>query len=70
MNCGTLPNRSAARNSAAADPAQDGEMRASRMVTLLLHLRVRGQASCAEPALQMEDSERTARRDWEALCWV
>ncbi len=42
-------------------------MRASRMVTLLLHLQVRGQASGAELARQLEVSERTVQRDVEAL---
>ena len=42
-------------------------MRASRMVTLLLHLQVRGQASGKELARQLEVSERTVQRDVEAL---
>ena len=42
-------------------------MRASRMVTLLLHLQVRGQASGSELARQLEVSERTVQRDVEAL---
>ncbi|WP_207783974.1 helix-turn-helix transcriptional regulator [Micromonospora globispora] len=42
-------------------------VRASRMVTLLLHLQVRGQASGSELARQLEVSERTVQRDVEAL---
>ena len=37
------------------------------MVTLLLHLQVRGQASGKELAEQLEVSERTVQRDVEAL---
>jgi len=37
------------------------------MMTLLLHLQVRGQASGAELAKQLEVSERTVQRDVEAL---
>jgi predicted DNA-binding transcriptional regulator YafY len=42
-------------------------MRASRLVELLLHLQVRGQASCGELARRLEVSERTVQRDVEAL---
>lgn len=42
-------------------------VRASRMMTLLLHLQVRGRASGAELAEQLEVSERTVQRDVEAL---
>ncbi|MEV4414810.1 HTH domain-containing protein, partial [Catellatospora sp. NPDC049609] len=42
-------------------------MRASRMMTLLLHLQVRGQASGQELARLLEVSERTVQRDVEAL---
>ncbi|BCJ78122.1 transcriptional regulator [Catellatospora sp. IY07-71] len=42
-------------------------MRASRMMSLLLHLQVRGQASARELARLLEVSERTVQRDVEAL---
>ncbi|MET8906571.1 WYL domain-containing protein [Micromonospora sp. NPDC004551] len=42
-------------------------MRASRMMTLLLQLQVRGQASGRELAQRLEVSERTVQRDVEAL---
>jgi predicted DNA-binding transcriptional regulator YafY len=42
-------------------------MRASRMMTLLLHLQVRGQASGRDLARLLEVSERTVQRDVEAL---
>lgn len=42
-------------------------MRASRMMTLLLHLQVRGQASGRELARLLEVSERTVQRDVESL---
>jgi predicted DNA-binding transcriptional regulator YafY len=42
-------------------------MRASRMMSLLLHLQVRGQASGGELARLLEVSERTVQRDVEAL---
>jgi predicted DNA-binding transcriptional regulator YafY len=46
---------------------QDGIVRASRMMSLLLHLQVRGQASGRELAQRLEVSERTVQRDVEAL---
>jgi len=42
-------------------------VRASRMMTLLLHLQVRGQASGKDLARQLAVSERTVQRDVEAL---
>ncbi|MFI7578569.1 helix-turn-helix transcriptional regulator [Micromonospora sp. NPDC049497] len=45
-------------------------MRASRMMTLLLHLQVRGLASGRELATLLEVSERTVQRDVEALASV
>ena len=42
-------------------------MRASRMLDLLLHLQVRGQATGAELARRLEVSERTVQRDVDAL---
>lgn len=42
-------------------------MRASRMISLLLHLQVRGQVSGKELAERLEVSERTVQRDVEAL---
>jgi len=42
-------------------------VRASRMMTLLLHLQVHGQASGKDLARQLEVSERTVQRDVEAL---
>lgn len=44
-----------------------GGMRASRMMTLLLHLQVRGRATGQELADLLEVSERTVQRDVEAL---
>ncbi|NUT33128.1 MAG: WYL domain-containing protein [Hamadaea sp.] len=42
-------------------------MRASRMMTLLLHLQIRGQASGRDLARLLEVSERTVQRDVESL---
>jgi predicted DNA-binding transcriptional regulator YafY len=42
-------------------------MRAGRLLSLLLHLQVRGQASARELAERFEVSERTIQRDIEAL---
>lgn len=42
-------------------------MRASRLITLLLHLQVRGQVSGRELAGRLQVSERTVQRDVEAL---
>src|ERR1051326_7038742 len=42
-------------------------MRASRLVTLLLLLQNRGQLTAAEPARELEVSERTVLRDVDAL---
>src|SRR5580658_3528846 len=42
-------------------------MRADRLVALLLLLQRRGQMTAAEAAAELEVSERTARRDLEAL---
>ena len=42
-------------------------MRADRLVSLLLLLQRRGQVTAAEAAAELEVSERTARRDLEAL---
>lgn len=42
-------------------------MRASRLITLLLHLQVRGQVSGRELAVRLQVSERTVQRDVEAL---
>ncbi len=42
-------------------------MRADRLVSILLMLQRRGQVTAAEVALELETSERTARRDLEAL---
>lgn len=43
-------------------------MRADRLVALLLILQQRQQVTAAEVAAELEISERTARRDLEALC--
>src|SRR5947207_1806983 len=42
-------------------------MRADRLVAILLLLQTRGQVTAAEVALELEVSERTARRDLDAL---
>src|SRR5881398_3349825 len=42
-------------------------MRADRLVAILLMLQTRGQVTAAEVASELEISERTARRDLEAL---
>lgn len=42
-------------------------MRADRLVSILLMLQQRGQVTSADVALELEISERTARRDLEAL---
>jgi len=42
-------------------------MRADRLVAVLLLLQARGQVTAAEVAVELEVSERTARRDLEAL---
>ncbi len=42
-------------------------MRADRLVAILLLLQRRGQVTAAEVAEELEVSERTARRDFEAL---
>ncbi|MEV0090851.1 WYL domain-containing protein [Streptomyces sp. NPDC050738] len=42
-------------------------MRADRLVAVLLFLQTRGQVTAAEVAAELEVSERTARRDLEAL---
>src|ERR1700750_294126 len=44
-----------------------GGMRADRLVAILLLLQARGQVTAAEVAAELEVSERTARRDLEAL---
>jgi predicted DNA-binding transcriptional regulator YafY len=46
---------------------QDGLVRADRLVAILLLLQQRGQVTAAEVADELETSERTARRDLEAL---
>ncbi|MCL4446202.1 MAG: WYL domain-containing protein [Actinobacteria bacterium] len=43
-------------------------MRADRLVAIVLLLQVRGQLTAAELAQRLEISERTVRRDLEALC--
>jgi predicted DNA-binding transcriptional regulator YafY len=43
-------------------------VRADRLVAILLMLQVHGQLTAAELATQFETSERTIRRDLEALC--
>jgi predicted DNA-binding transcriptional regulator YafY len=47
--------------------ARIGNVRASRMMSLLLHLQARGQASGRELATLLEVTERTVQRDVEAL---
>src|SRR5437868_5551843 len=42
-------------------------MRADRLVATLLYLQTRGRVTAAEVAAELEVSERTARRDLEAL---
>ena len=42
-------------------------VRADRLVAILLMLQARGQVTAAEVAAELEVSERTARRDLEAL---
>ena len=42
-------------------------MRADRLVATLLFLQTRGRVTAAEVAAELEVSERTARRDLEAL---
>ena len=42
-------------------------MRADRLVAILLLLQQRGQVTAAEVATELEVSERTARRDLDAL---
>jgi len=42
-------------------------MRADRLVAILLMLQARGQVTAAEVAVELEVSERTARRDLDAL---
>src|SRR4051795_9693639 len=44
-----------------------GNVRADRLVAILLLLQTRGQVTAAEVATELEVSERTARRDLEAL---
>src|SRR2546423_1531349 len=46
---------------------EDGRVRADRLVAILLLLQARGQVTAAEVAAELEVSERTARRDLEAL---
>src|SRR5262245_28125615 len=46
---------------------QDDGMRADRLVAILLMLQSRGQVTAAEVAQELEVSERTARRDLDAL---
>jgi len=43
------------------------DMRADRLIALLLLLQARGRITAAEAAIELEVSERTARRDLEAL---
>src|SRR5205814_10533966 len=46
---------------------EDGNMRADRLVAILMLLQTRGQVTAAEVAAELEVSERTARRDLDAL---
>jgi predicted DNA-binding transcriptional regulator YafY len=48
-------------------PRDDPEVRADRLVSILLLLQARGQVTAAEVAAELEISERTARRDLDAL---
>jgi predicted DNA-binding transcriptional regulator YafY len=48
-------------------PRDNGDVRADRLVAILLMLQSRGQVTAAEVAEELEISERTARRDLEAL---
>src|SRR5438046_2818694 len=43
------------------------DMRADRLVAILMLLQTRGQVTAADVATELEISERTARRDLEAL---
>src|SRR5205085_2775737 len=45
----------------------DDSMRADRLVAILMLLQTRGQVTAAEVAAELEVSERTARRDLDAL---
>lgn len=45
-----------------------GRVRADRLIAILLLLQQREQVTASEVALELEVSERTARRDLEALC--
>ena len=45
----------------------DEPVRADRLVAILLMLQAKGQVTAAEVAEELEVSERTARRDLEAL---
>jgi predicted DNA-binding transcriptional regulator YafY len=45
----------------------DGRVRADRLVALLMLLQTRGRITAAEAAAELEVSERTARRDLDAL---
>jgi len=46
---------------------KDGAVRADRLVAVLLMLQARGRVTASEVAQELEVSERTARRDLEAL---
>jgi predicted DNA-binding transcriptional regulator YafY len=46
---------------------EDAAMRADRLVAILLMLQARGRVTAAEVAEELEISERTARRDLDAL---
>ena len=48
-------------------PCHARSVRADRLVAILLLLQARGQVTAAEVAAELEVSERTARRDLEAL---
>src|SRR6266403_2214937 len=45
----------------------DEDMRADRLVAVLMLLQTRGRVTAAEVAAELEISERTARRDLDAL---